>query len=105
MQVLILAIQNAVPSRDMGVATSTSMMVRTLGGAVIVPVLGTIFNDRLRTLLPKLTPAAAHLDVTTLRASPETVRALAAGHPRRRRRDVRPSPCTPSSSCRCRSRW
>ena len=77
MQVLILAIQNAVPSRDMGVATSTSMMVRTLGGAVIVPVLGTIFNDRLRTLLPKLTPAAAHLDVTTLRASPERVRALA----------------------------
>ncbi|HZP29026.1 MAG TPA: MDR family MFS transporter [Acidimicrobiia bacterium] len=77
MQVLILAIQNAVPARDMGVATAVSMMVRTLGGAVIVPVLGTVFNDRLRTLLPKLTPASAHLDLSTLRASPERVRALA----------------------------
>ncbi len=76
MQVLILAIQNAVPSRDIGVATATSMMVRTLGGAIIVPVLGTVFNDRLRTLLPKLTPASAHLSVATLRASPERVRAL-----------------------------
>jgi hypothetical protein len=77
MQVLILAIQNAVPARDLGVATAVSMMIRILGGAVIVPVLGTVFNDRLRTLLPRLTPASAHLSVTTLRASPERVRALA----------------------------
>jgi EmrB/QacA subfamily drug resistance transporter len=77
MQVLILAVQNAVSAADMGVATAVSMMVRTLGGAVIVPVLGTILNDRLRTLLPKLTPPSAHLSLATLRASPARVRELA----------------------------
>jgi MFS family permease len=76
MQVLILAIQNAVPPRDVGVATAVSMMVRILGGAIAVPVLGTVFNSRLRTLLPQLTPESAHLNVKTLRASPEHVRAL-----------------------------
>ena len=70
MQVLILVIQNAVPSRDMGVATSTSMLIRALGGAIVVPVLATVFNDRLRTLLPKLTPASAHLSVTNLPREP-----------------------------------
>ncbi len=79
MQVLILVIQNAVPARDMGVATSTSMLIRALGGAIVVPVLGTVFNDRLRTLLPKLTPASAHLSLANLRASPERVRALPPG--------------------------
>ena len=81
MQVLILAIQNAVPSRDIGVATATSMMVRTLGGAIVIPVLGTVFNDRLRNLLPKLTPASAHLNVTTLRASPERAAGVATRRP------------------------
>jgi hypothetical protein len=52
------------------------MMVRILGGAIAVPVLGTVFNSRLRTLLPQLTPESAHLNVKTLRASPEHVRAL-----------------------------
>ncbi len=78
MQVLILAIQNAVQSRDVGVATSSSMFSRQLGGVIGLAMLGSVLNSRLAYWLPRLTPRSAHLDVTTLRGRPETLGHLSA---------------------------
>jgi EmrB/QacA subfamily drug resistance transporter len=77
MQVLILAIQNAVEPRDLGVATSTSMFARQLGGAIGLALLGSIFNSQLAHWIGELTPRSAHLDPATLRGRPETLAHLA----------------------------
>jgi MFS family permease len=54
MQVLVLAVQNAVDRRDLGAATSAAMFFRSMGGAVGVAVFGALFSHRLRELLPDL---------------------------------------------------
>jgi EmrB/QacA subfamily drug resistance transporter len=77
MQALILAIQNAVEPRDLGVATAGSMFCRQFGGAVGLALLGSVFTARLTHWLGRLTPARAHLDVTTLKGRPETLLHLA----------------------------
>lgn len=79
MQVLLLAVQNVVESRDLGVATSTTMFARQLGSVVGLALLGSILNNRLAYWLPRLTPKSAHLDVTTLRGRPQTLHHLAPG--------------------------
>ncbi|MEX1145379.1 MAG: MDR family MFS transporter [Acidimicrobiia bacterium] len=79
MQVLILAIQNAVELRDIGVATSMSMFGRQFGGAVGLALLGSIFNDRLAVWLHRLVPARFGLTVAELRGRPETLRGLPPG--------------------------
>jgi MFS family permease len=76
MQTLLLALQNAVDTRDTGVATSTTFLLRQLGSVVGIAVLGSVFTTRLRHWLPELTPASAHLDVRTLRGSPSSLRHL-----------------------------
>ncbi len=43
----LLAVQNAVPRRRRGVATSSVQFFRTIGGAVAVAVLGTVLNAHL----------------------------------------------------------
>jgi len=43
----LLAVQNAVPRRRRGVATSSVQFFRTIGGAVAVAVLGTVLNTHL----------------------------------------------------------
>lgn len=43
----LIAVQSAVPWRQRGVATSTVLFFRTIGGAVGVAALGTLFNARL----------------------------------------------------------
>ena len=43
MQVLIIAIQNAVPYRDLGAATSSAMLFRLVGGSVGTALLGVVF--------------------------------------------------------------
>jgi EmrB/QacA subfamily drug resistance transporter len=53
MQILMLAAQNSVPYRELGVATSMAMFSRSIGGSLGVAVFGTIFNNRLGTNLPK----------------------------------------------------
>ncbi len=73
MQVLILAIQNAVEPRDLGVATSTSMFTRQLGGALGLALLGSIFNSQLKGWITDLVPASAQLDPARLRGRPETL--------------------------------
>jgi EmrB/QacA subfamily drug resistance transporter len=47
MQVLVVAVQNAVPYSALGVATATSNFFRTIGGAFGVAVLGAVFANRL----------------------------------------------------------
>ena len=78
MQVLVLAIQNAVEIRDLGVATSSSMFCRQFGGAIGLALLGSVFTARLAHWLSVLTPRSAHLDVNTLRGRPETLAHLSA---------------------------
>lgn len=47
MQVLVVAVQNAVPYSALGVATATSTFFRTIGGAFGVAVLGAVYANRL----------------------------------------------------------
>lgn len=52
MQVLVLAVQNAVDYRDLGVATSGATFFRSIGGSFGVAIFGTIFSNRLADELP-----------------------------------------------------
>jgi MFS family permease len=47
MQVLVVAVQNAVPYSRLGVATSTASFFRSIGGAFGVSALGAVFSSRL----------------------------------------------------------
>ncbi|HYY23810.1 MAG TPA: MFS transporter, partial [Thermoleophilaceae bacterium] len=58
MQVLILAVQNAVDYRDLGAATSGATLFRTIGGAVGTAAFGAIFSNRLSSELAGAVPAA-----------------------------------------------
>src|SRR5215211_9038029 len=66
MQVLVLAVQNAVPYAQLGVATSAATLFRSIGGSLGTAILGAIFANRLAnelaTGLPGTTPAARALD-------------------------------------------
>jgi EmrB/QacA subfamily drug resistance transporter len=59
MQVLVLAVQNAVEYRDLGVATSGATLFRSIGGSVGTAVLGSIFSNRLKTELSSVRPRSA----------------------------------------------
>jgi EmrB/QacA subfamily drug resistance transporter len=73
MQVLVLAVQNAVDRRDIGVATSGSTLFRQIGGSIGVSLFGAIFANRLGTELATRLPAGSRLPNTT---DPATIRAL-----------------------------
>ncbi|HKT43429.1 MAG TPA: MDR family MFS transporter [Gaiellaceae bacterium] len=73
MQVLVLAVQNAVEPRVMGVATSGSIMFRQIGGSVGVAVFGAIFANRLSTNLSTALPRGTHGPKT---AAPAVVKKL-----------------------------
>src|SRR4051794_18647796 len=61
MQVLILAVQNSVDYRDLGVATSGATLFRSIGGALGTAVFGAVFSSRLATELGSASiPAATH---------------------------------------------
>jgi EmrB/QacA subfamily drug resistance transporter len=51
MQVLVLAVQNAVDYEDLGVATSGATLFRSIGGSVGTAILGSIFSSRLKSTL------------------------------------------------------
>jgi EmrB/QacA subfamily drug resistance transporter len=83
MQVLVLAAQNAVEHRDLGVATSAVTFFRSMGGAVGVAVFGAIMSNRLAYNVPRLLPPAAREalrggtgDMASLLGSPEQIRHL-----------------------------
>ncbi|MGF6758646.1 MDR family MFS transporter [Paraburkholderia sp. GAS42] len=61
MQVLVLAAQNAVEFRHMGVATSGATLFRSIGGSVGVAAFGAVFSSQLRSRLSDLIPAGTEL--------------------------------------------
>jgi hypothetical protein len=65
MQVLVLAVQNAVDYSVLGVATSGSTLFRQVGGSIGVALFGTIFANRLSSELASRRPAGAKLPKTT----------------------------------------
>jgi hypothetical protein len=60
MQVLVLAVQNAVAPSVMGVATSGSIMFRQIGGSVGIAAFGAIFANHLRQDLATTLPPGVH---------------------------------------------
>jgi EmrB/QacA subfamily drug resistance transporter len=56
MQILILAVQNEAPVKDLGVATSTVTFFRAVGGSVGVALFGALFSSHLSDLLGGAAP-------------------------------------------------
>jgi EmrB/QacA subfamily drug resistance transporter len=69
MQVLILAVQNAVAYRDLGVATSGATLFRSIGGAIGVAFYGAIFTANLTAILAVKLPAGTALPAATTPAA------------------------------------
>jgi EmrB/QacA subfamily drug resistance transporter len=59
MQVLVLAVQNAVDYEQLGVATSGATLFRSIGGSVGTAILGSIFSNRLTSELASSLPQGA----------------------------------------------
>jgi hypothetical protein len=59
MQVLVIAVQNAVDYRDLGVATSGATLFRLVGGSLGTAVMGAIFAARLASNLARLLPTGS----------------------------------------------
>lgn len=78
MQVLVLAVQNAVDHRDLGIATSSATLFRSLGGAFGTSIFGAILSSRLAYNLPRLVPgfASENLSIEGLQGSPAEIRSL-----------------------------
>jgi EmrB/QacA subfamily drug resistance transporter len=78
MQVLVVAVQNAVPYSQLGTATSAATFFRTIGGAFGVALFGTIFNSRLFAELPKYLPASAlrHISGKNISSNPAQIDAF-----------------------------
>jgi EmrB/QacA subfamily drug resistance transporter len=77
MQVLVIAVQNAVDYADLGVATSGSTLFRLIGGSMGTAVLGAIFSARLTRALARLGPAlGAALGARGAGVGPQAMAAL-----------------------------
>ncbi|MDX2819598.1 MDR family MFS transporter [Streptomyces ipomoeae] len=82
MQVTMLVAQNSVEMKDMGVASSVTTLLRTLGSSFGVAVMGALFNNRVQdvmaeragTLGSKVTEQSAQLDAKSLAKLPEAAR-------------------------------
>jgi hypothetical protein len=82
MQVLIVAVQNAVPYEDLGVATSGNTLLRNIGSSVGTAVIGTVFATELASNLmhdfphsPQLLHSSHTLSAAALAELPPGVRA------------------------------
>jgi len=82
MQVLVIAVQNDIDYRDLGVATSGATLFRLIGGSLGTAILGAIFAARLSVNLVRLLPsgmvangAARNMSVQALLQLPPPVRA------------------------------
>ena len=84
-QVLTLVVQNAVPMRQMGVATSSVTFFRSMGGAIGASALGAVLTAQIAHELPRFLPPAALAGggnkVAELVQSPDALRALKVTHP------------------------
>ncbi|MFJ3926650.1 MDR family MFS transporter [Streptomyces sp. NPDC090022] len=92
MQITMLVAQNSVEMKDMGVASSSATLFRTLGGSFGVALMGSLFTSRVReTMTERLGEAgagaaggSAQLDAASLAKLPDAIReayqhAVAAG--------------------------
>ncbi len=82
MQVLVVAVQNAVAYKDLGVATSGNTLLRNIGSSVGTAVIGTVFATRLLSNLsddfphsPQLVQSSRTLSAATLAGLPPAERA------------------------------
>jgi EmrB/QacA subfamily drug resistance transporter len=80
MQVLVLAVQNAVGYRDLGVATSGATLFRSIGGSLGVSLFGAIFAAGLASQLAGHLPAGtsfpSETDGASIAALPAALRAI-----------------------------
>jgi EmrB/QacA subfamily drug resistance transporter len=80
MQLTMLIAQNSVEMRDMGVASSTATLFRTLGGSIGVALMGALFSGRVREGMAggggdvRITESGAQLDAASLARLPAAVR-------------------------------
>jgi EmrB/QacA subfamily drug resistance transporter len=81
MQVLIIVVQNAVPYRDLGAATSGVTFFRSIGSSFGVATFGAIFSSRLTASLARYLPASAlppGVDLAALQSNPQALQQLPA---------------------------
>ena len=84
MQVLVVAVQNAVGYEDLGVATSGNTLLRNVGSSLGTAIVGTLFATQLASHLERAFPGASKqitsethsLSAATLAALPPEVRAV-----------------------------
>jgi hypothetical protein len=87
MQLTMLIAQNSVELKDMGVASSTTTLFRTIGGSFGVALMGTLFADRVQETMTEKAAAAgapagpagevpAQLDAASLERLPAPVREI-----------------------------
>jgi EmrB/QacA subfamily drug resistance transporter len=82
MQITMLVAQNSVEMKDMGVASSSTTLFRTLGSSFGVAIMGALFNQRVQDVMAeragalgsKVTEQSAQLDAASLAKLPEAAR-------------------------------
>ncbi|MEU0054256.1 MDR family MFS transporter [Streptomyces sp. NPDC006184] len=82
MQITMLVAQNSVEMKDMGVASSSTTLFRTLGSSFGVAIMGALFNHRVQDVMSeragalgsKLTEKSAQLDAASLAKLPVDAR-------------------------------
>ncbi|MET9410705.1 MDR family MFS transporter [Streptomyces sp. NPDC002935] len=82
MQVTMLVAQNSVEMKDMGVASSSTTLFRTLGSSFGVAVMGALFNNRVKDVMAekagalgsKITEQSPQLDAASLAKLPAAAR-------------------------------
>jgi EmrB/QacA subfamily drug resistance transporter len=89
LQTVMVAVQNAVSMRDMGVATSSLTFTRSLGAAIGTAMFGALLNTRLATHLtdllaaqgidPSQMQAGATSNIQTMQVLPEPIKGLVLG--------------------------
>jgi EmrB/QacA subfamily drug resistance transporter len=82
MQVLVLAVQNAVDYSQLGVATSGATLFRSMGGSLGTAILGAIFTNRLAHELsgsPAAQAVSGSIDTSALKQLPPAVRTTYTG--------------------------
>jgi EmrB/QacA subfamily drug resistance transporter len=82
MQITMLVAQNSVEMKDMGVASSSTTLVRTLGSSFGVAIMGALFNNRVKDVMTEragalgkgITEKSAQLDAKSLQKLPAVAR-------------------------------
>lgn len=76
MQVLVLAVQNAVDYRNLGAATSAATFFRSIGGSFGVAIFGAVFSAQLAGNLPRYLPPGARTGGGAVQADPSQLAQL-----------------------------